>query len=105
MDIFFDMLQVVNVVDFLRLLDSSEKFLCLIELVLVDVDLGEFNFGVKVFRIDFENLIEDSLLFSKVLLAFIEFEKNVQDPEVASLFKQFAQVLVVLFEKFRILNQ
>jgi hypothetical protein len=53
MNIFLDVLKVIDVVDFLRLFDSSQEFLGLCELSLIYKDFGEFDFGVEIFGVGF----------------------------------------------------
>jgi hypothetical protein len=58
------------------------------ELALVDADFSEFNFGVEVFGVDFEDFVEDDLLFLEVLLVLVESQKNVENFEITGFFKE-----------------
>lgn len=78
-DIFFDMLEVVDIVNLLRFFNSFEQLFGLCEVTLLDGNLGEFDFGVEIFWVDGENFVEDGLLFMEVLFVFVEFEENVED--------------------------
>lgn len=52
------------------------------EFALLDADFGEFDFGVEVFGVGFEDFVEDDLLFLQVLFVLVESKKDVEDLEV-----------------------
>ena len=59
------------------------------ELSLIDKDLGEFDFGVEIFGVGFEDLVENELLFWEILFVLIESQENVQNFEIVGFIDEF----------------
>jgi hypothetical protein len=78
-DIFFDVLKVVDIINLFRFFNPFEQLLSLCEVTLLDGNLCEFDFGVEIFWVDGKNFVENGLLFIEVLFVFVEFEENVED--------------------------